>query len=178
MKYFSQDPTSKILDMIVTICEHEDVLFADALADPSRSGLAPCNGISLDYWKQKIATFQAADSESKKVLLGELAMITCGHVYCSAIQLRKELDKSTEKSLPHISWGVSDILALRPRWTEEQAEGWLNANARRIEEYLVDKGWQQLESLLDEKKPDDSCPPILVAYPQRQHRSSARSIAQ
>lgn len=178
MKYFSQDPTSKILDMIVTICEHEDVLFADALANPSRSGLAPCNGISLDGWKQEIAAFQAADSESKKRLLGELAMITCGHVYCSAIQLRKELGESTEKSLPHISLGATDILALRPRWTEEQAEAWLRANAQQIEEYLVDKGWQQLESLLDEKKTDDPSPLILVRCPQRHHQSKARSLLQ
>jgi len=178
MKCFHQDPTTKILDMIVTICEHEDILFADALADPARNGLAPGTGVSLDSWKQEVAAFQSADPELKKGLLTNLALITCGHVYCSALQLKKELDEPAEKRFSHISWSAADLLALRPRWTNEQAEAWLKVNARRIEEHLVDKGWQQLESLLDEKKTDDSFPLILVGCPQRQPRSSARSSAQ
>lgn len=47
-----------------------------------------------------------------------------------------------------VSWTAEDIQTLRPDWTTEQAEEWLDTNQRYIRDRLVELGWEVIETLL------------------------------
>ena len=47
-----------------------------------------------------------------------------------------------------ISWCAEDIFTLRPSWTEEQADEWLEKNEKYIAEGSIEHGWGIIESLL------------------------------
>ena len=47
-----------------------------------------------------------------------------------------------------VVWTANDVLTLKDDWTEEQAEEWLKANAKYIQEQMVQSGWNAIENLL------------------------------
>lgn len=48
-----------------------------------------------------------------------------------------------------VSWTAEDIQTLRPDWTPDQCEEWLESNQRYIQDRLVELGWEVIETLLD-----------------------------
>lgn len=56
-----------------------------------------------------------------------------------------------------VVWTADDILTLKPDWTDEQAEEWLECNQKYIRDRLVELGWEVIESLLpiDSGEEDD-----------------------
>jgi hypothetical protein len=48
-----------------------------------------------------------------------------------------------------VEWTVDDILTLRPEWTKERAEEFLDINEKYIQARLVELGWEVIESMLD-----------------------------
>jgi hypothetical protein len=53
------------------------------------------------------------------------------------------------------TWSPEDIKSLRPEWSLEQAEEWLESNERHIQTRLVELGWDVIESLLPPKGEED-----------------------
>lgn len=58
-----------------------------------------------------------------------------------------------------VCWTVEDILSIRPKWTEQQAQDWLDKNNLHIEDRLIELGWQVIEDLIhfdeyNEKNPE------------------------
>ena len=47
-----------------------------------------------------------------------------------------------------IKWTVEDVLTLKPEWTEEEAEDFLDSNERRIQDATIEHGWVVIESLM------------------------------
>ena len=56
------------------------------------------------------------------------------------------------KKYAKVVWTANDIFSLKPDWTDEQAEEWLECNQKYIQERMVELGWEVIESLL----PSDS----------------------
>lgn len=52
------------------------------------------------------------------------------------------------KTYAKVEWTVEDIKTLREDWTAEQAEEFLQNNQRRIQDRLVELGWEVIETLL------------------------------
>jgi len=48
-----------------------------------------------------------------------------------------------------VTWTSEDVQTLRPTWTVEQCEEWLERNERYIQDRLVELGWEVIETLLD-----------------------------
>ena len=48
-----------------------------------------------------------------------------------------------------VVWTAEDIQTLRPDWTLERCEEWLESNQRYIQDRLVELGWEVIETLLD-----------------------------
>ena len=57
---------------------------------------------------------------------------------------------------PTVTWLPEDILELRPNWTPEQAEMWLDNNSRVIQERMCETGWSYIELLLPDMEGDVS----------------------
>lgn len=51
----------------------------------------------------------------------------------------------------NIRWTAEDILALRPDWTLEEREEWLQDNWGNIRDRSVELGWEIIENLLPPK---------------------------
>jgi hypothetical protein len=49
-----------------------------------------------------------------------------------------------------VTWHQEDIATLRPSWTPEQCEEWLEDNSRRIQDRIVELGWGVIETLIGE----------------------------
>ena len=47
-----------------------------------------------------------------------------------------------------VSWIAADILDKRPNWTTEEAERWLDKNFKYIEQDMVARGWDSIDTLL------------------------------
>lgn len=52
------------------------------------------------------------------------------------------------KTFAKVEWTADDIKTLREDWTTEQAEEFLQNNQRRIQDRLVELGWEVIETLL------------------------------
>lgn len=52
------------------------------------------------------------------------------------------------KEFAKVVWQAGDIQALRPNWTDEKAEKWLESNQRHLQDRLVELGWEVIEDLL------------------------------
>lgn len=52
------------------------------------------------------------------------------------------------KTYAKVEWTAEDIKTLREDWTTEQAEEFLQNNQRRIQDRLVELGWEVIETLL------------------------------
>lgn len=48
------------------------------------------------------------------------------------------------------SWCVADVRTLRPTWTDAQCEQFLERNASRIVDAMVEAGWFAIAARLDE----------------------------
>lgn len=48
-----------------------------------------------------------------------------------------------------VVWAPEDIQTLRPEWTLEKCEEWLDNNERYIQDRLVELGWDVIGTLLD-----------------------------
>ena len=46
-----------------------------------------------------------------------------------------------------VAWTADDVLTLRPEWTAEQAEEWLELNERYVADRLVELGWGVIDTL-------------------------------
>lgn len=57
-----------------------------------------------------------------------------------------------ENKYAQVSWTVDDLQTLRPEWSVEKCEEWLQANQRYIQDRLVELGWQVIEDLLGRKE--------------------------
>jgi len=62
-----------------------------------------------------------------------------------------------------IVWRAGDVQTLRPDWTDEQCQAWLDENWRRMKDRCVELGWEVMEALLPPAKRDtrDECPMAL-----------------
>lgn len=56
-----------------------------------------------------------------------------------------------------VAWTADDVLTLRPEWTAEQAEEWLEFNERYVRDRLVELGWGVIDTLLgyEPMRPED-----------------------
>lgn len=50
-----------------------------------------------------------------------------------------------------VGWRVGDVQTLRPDMTDEQAAEFLERNIRRIEDRMVEAGWEAIQHLLFEE---------------------------
>ena len=50
------------------------------------------------------------------------------------------------------SWEPGDIKTLRPDWTEDRCQRFLQENGKYITEAMVDGGWVAIEALLPEEE--------------------------
>lgn len=48
-----------------------------------------------------------------------------------------------------VEWSIDDILVLRPEWTREKAEEFLDLNEEYIQNRLVELGQEVIATLLD-----------------------------
>lgn len=49
-----------------------------------------------------------------------------------------------------VRWTVDDILTVRPEWSNEKAQQWLEDNQKYIQSRLIELGWEVIETLIDE----------------------------
>ena len=52
------------------------------------------------------------------------------------------------ENFAEVKWTAGDVLTLRPEWTVEEAERWLNRNEKWIQDGMIEHGWQVIENLL------------------------------
>lgn len=57
---------------------------------------------------------------------------------------------SGTKNFATVTWTAEDVQTLRPSWTTEKSEEFLENNARRIQDRLIELGWEVIETLLGE----------------------------
>jgi hypothetical protein len=57
---------------------------------------------------------------------------------------------SNEIRYATVSWVAEDVQTLRPNWTKEEAEDFLSANSRRIQDGVIEHGWRVIEALIGE----------------------------
>jgi hypothetical protein len=60
-----------------------------------------------------------------------------------------------KKKFATVSWTAEDVKTLRPSWTTEQCEDWLEKNASHIVDELITKGWDILDILLPARPEDE-----------------------
>ena len=48
-----------------------------------------------------------------------------------------------------VEWSIDDILTLRPEWTREKAEEFLDINEKYIQDRLVELGWEVIETIIE-----------------------------
>ena len=54
-----------------------------------------------------------------------------------------------------LSWSPADVQTLRPGWSIEKCEEWLNANEKYLRDRLCELGWEVMTDLLPTKTKDD-----------------------
>lgn len=54
-----------------------------------------------------------------------------------------------------ITWRAEDIVSIREGWTLEQAENWLDVNWRKVQDRLIETGWEVLEYALPAEPTED-----------------------
>lgn len=47
-----------------------------------------------------------------------------------------------------VSWSASDVLELRPDWSEERAHAFLQENERHLSSLMIERGWSAIEGML------------------------------
>lgn len=60
-----------------------------------------------------------------------------------------ELPKpATDLRYATVAWTPHDVKTLRPKWSVQRCEDWLEENAHHIQDRLVESGWDVLSSLI------------------------------
>ena len=59
---------------------------------------------------------------------------------------------SDSKNFATVTWTAYDVQSLKPDWAVEKCEEFLEDNARRIQDRLIELGWEVIEDLLTEDK--------------------------
>lgn len=54
----------------------------------------------------------------------------------------------SRKYLAGVAWQADDIRELRPGWDDERCNAFLGDNAGYIQDAMVERGWEAIESLL------------------------------
>lgn len=60
-----------------------------------------------------------------------------------------------ENKYATVTWTAEDVLTLRPQWSKERAEEWLEANQKYVRDRLVELGWDVIETLLSSEGRDE-----------------------
>lgn len=47
-----------------------------------------------------------------------------------------------------VSWQIADIKRVKPHWSLEKCQDWLESNENRISERLIELGWEVIDSLM------------------------------
>lgn len=55
----------------------------------------------------------------------------------------------TKQTYATVTWAPEDVQTLKPDWTLEQCEEWLEMNQKYVRDRLVELGWEVIETLLD-----------------------------
>ena len=71
------------------------------------------------------------------------------HIVLEEYIKTNELEGAETFKYATVKWTVDDILTLRPEWTKERAEEFLDINEKYIQARLVELGWEVIESMLD-----------------------------
>ena len=56
-----------------------------------------------------------------------------------------------------VAWQINDIKAVRPSWTDDECENFLDRYETDIEEKMIRAGWDMIHNLLDEEDSDTFC---------------------
>ena len=59
-----------------------------------------------------------------------------------------ESPSEQQRIFASVFWCAEDLQALRPEWTTEQAEQFLEVHADSLVERMIEQGWDELETLL------------------------------
>ena len=54
-----------------------------------------------------------------------------------------------------VSWNVEDVKRLKPDWSDEQCASFLSSEENTIQEMMIERGWQAIESLLADWKEEE-----------------------
>lgn len=47
-----------------------------------------------------------------------------------------------------VTWRAEDIQTLKPNWSLEKCQEWLESNENRIQDRLTELGWEVIDSLM------------------------------
>lgn len=47
-----------------------------------------------------------------------------------------------------IKWSAEDVQQLKPTWSLEKCQSWLDGNSRHLKDRLIETGWEVLESFI------------------------------
>jgi hypothetical protein len=50
--------------------------------------------------------------------------------------------------LAQVAWMAGDIQTLRPEWSDEKCNEWLDDNEDYIQQAMIETGWEAIENLL------------------------------
>lgn len=76
---------------------------------------------------------------------GEYCVSYNGYDY--VVTIKREREKFAQ-----VAWVADDILSLRPNWTLDQAEEFLQDNEGQIQDIMIERGWDAIDSLLPPKE--------------------------
>ena len=51
-----------------------------------------------------------------------------------------------------IKWSAEDVQQLKPEWSLEKCQSWLDGNNRHLADRLIETGWEVLESFVSEEE--------------------------
>lgn len=52
------------------------------------------------------------------------------------------------ESLAKVTWHAEDVQTLKPNWSLEKCNEWLEDNERHISDRLIELGWEVMDALL------------------------------
>jgi hypothetical protein len=52
------------------------------------------------------------------------------------------------ESLAKVTWHAEDVQTLKPNWSLEKCNEWLEDNERHISDRLIELGWEVIDALL------------------------------
>ncbi len=52
------------------------------------------------------------------------------------------------ESMAAVTWHAEDVKTLKPNWSLEKCNAWLEDNERHISDRLIELGWEVIDALL------------------------------